>query len=402
MNLVIDCFKLVKGAGKSIGIYNLAKSITGHLGERLLKEQSEDGSAGKAEHSIFVLGNSYNREDFDVPGVTFIEMKGNPLNKLYCIFWELFLVTGYAQRYRADRILFPRGYRPMSRFAEGIGVYNGGKRIKDTIIIHDLIPFYYDEHYPGVFNKLENAYIMYRLKVSMRRANRIITISEYSKADILDKVPGCGKKIAIINNGLNDVSFDDGNTHKAGSVDKADNAGNSGGIDYIVAMTSGLPHKNAKGILKTYEAYYRQAKQPLDLAVIGIGDTSAYPQMDSEAAAHVRCHKFFGKFEDMCRMAAGGRAYLFLSYVEGFGFPPLEAMQLGLPVVCSDRSSLPEVVADAGILVDPDDTEAVVRALIRVTTDSAIRRELIAKGYENIKRFSWDSRTDLYWKELFQ
>lgn len=387
MNLVIDCFKLVKGAGKSIGIYNLAKSITGHLGEKLLKEQSGDG---KAEHSVIVLGNSYNREDFDVPGVTFVEMKGNPLNKLYCIFWELFLVTIHAQRYRADRILFPRGFRPMSRFAEGIGVYSGGKRIKDTIIIHDLIPFYYDKHYPGVFNKLENAYIMYRLKVSMRRANRIITISGHSRADILDKVPGCGKKIAVINNGLNDVGFD------AGNVD------NAGDRDYIVAMTSGLPHKNARGILKTYEAYYKQAQQPLDLVVIGIGDTAAYPQMESGAAAHVRCYKFFGKFDDMCRMAAGGRAYLFLSYVEGFGFPPLEAMQLGLPVVCSDRSSLPEVVADAGILVDPDDTEAVVRSLIRVTTDEALRQELIARGYENIKRFSWDSRTDLYWKELFQ
>lgn len=396
MNLVIDCFKLVKGAGKSIGIYNLAKSITGHLGQRLLKQQEEDVRGGKVQDSIIVFGNSCNREDFDVPGVTFIEMKGNPLNKPYCILWELFLVTGYAQRYHADRILFPRGFRPMSSFPGGIGIYNGGKRIRDTIIIHDLIPFYYDKHYPGVFNKLENAYIMNRLKVSMQRAGRIITISDFSRKDILNKVPGCERKIAVINNGLNDVSFTDSgvkeNTGKGGSVKP----------DYIVAMTSGLPHKNAKGILRTYEAYYRQAKQPLDLAVIGIGDTSVYPEMDREAASHVTCYKFFAKFEEMCRLAAGGQFYLFLSYVEGFGFPPLEAMQLGLPVICSDRSSLPEVVADAGILVDPDNTEGVVQAMIRLQNDEVLRKQLIEKGYENIKRFSWDSRTDLYWKELFQ
>lgn len=69
----------------------------------------------------------------------------------------------------------------------------------------------------------------------------------------------------------------------------------------------------------------------------------------------------------MCRVVAGAKAYLFLSYMEGFGFPPLEAMQLGVPVVCSDRASLPEVVADAGVLVDPDDLGGVADALVKVT-----------------------------------
>ena len=69
MNLVIDCFKLVKGTGKSIGIYNLAQSVVSHLGER---------AEGKQGNSIIVLGNSYNKKDFDVPGVTFVEMKGDP------------------------------------------------------------------------------------------------------------------------------------------------------------------------------------------------------------------------------------------------------------------------------------------------------------------------------------
>ena len=101
-------------------------------------------------------------------------------------------------------------------------------------------------------------------------------------------------------------------------------------------------------------------------------------------------------------MAAGAKAYLFLSYVEGFGFPPLEAMQLGVPVVCSNTSSLPEVVADAGLLVAPEDYGAAADALVRVTEDEGLREELVRKGYENIRRFSWESRTDLYWKELFR
>lgn len=387
MNLVIDCFKLVKGAGKSIGIYNLAKSITQHLGERLAAEQTGD--------SIIVLGNPHNRKDFDVPGVTFVELKGNPFSTLYCVLWELFLVPWYARRYAADRILFPRGYRPLS-------CYIGGRRLKDTIIIHDLIPFFYDENYPGVFNRLENAYIMNRLKKSIRKADRVITISEYSRRDILRRVPGCEHKITIINNGLNDVEYlpESGASGSAGPDRKTEDGGESG--KYIVAMTSSLPHKNAAGVLKVYEAYYKSAADPLDLQVIGIGDTFCYPEMNAQAASHVTCHKFFERFDDMCRLAAGGRVYLFLSYMEGFGFPPLEAMQLGLPVVCSNRSSLPEVVRDAGLLVDPDDIAGAAAALERAAKDETLRAELIKRGYENIKRFSWESRTDLYWKELFR
>lgn len=395
MNLVIDCFKLVKGAGKSIGIYNLAKSVTEHMGRKALELTEETSvSSGKddmAPHTVIVLGNAHNREEFDVPGVTFVEMKGNPLNKIYCILWELFLVKKYAKKYQADRVLFPRGYRPMGKKGS-LGRCRGGRKIRDTVIIHDLIPFYYDKHYPGFFNKLENAYIMYRLKVSMKKADGIITISEYSKEDIMDKVPGCGKKIKVIYNGMNDVSFRP--EQGGGGAPKEEKK------EYIVAMTSGLPHKNAKGILRAYEAYRKKANKPLDLTVIGIEDTSPYKEMEAEAASHVKCYKFFRAFDEMCRVVAGAKAYLFLSYTEGFGFPPLEAMQLGVPVVCSDRASLPEVVADAGILVDPDDLGGIALALVKVTEEEGIRKRLIRKGYENIRRFSWESRTELYWKEL--
>lgn len=384
MNLVIDCFKLVKGAGKSIGIYNLAKSVAGHLGERAQND------------TIIVLGNSYNKKDFDVPGVTFVEMKGNPLNKIYCILWELFLVPWYAKKYQADRVLFPRGFAPL-RIAKKLAFGMKGK-MRDTVIINDLIPFYYDKYYPDVFNKLENAYIMNRLKASIKQADRIITISEYSRGEILNKVPGCEEKITVIHPGLNDVSYTVPDIHS----EKRENEKR----EYIIAMTSGLPHKNAAGILRAYEVYYEKAKEraaePLGLVVIGIADTSLYAEMKKEAKAQVRCYKFFESFNEMCSIAAGGKVYLFLSYTEGFGFPPLESMQLGIPVVCSNRSSLPEVVGEAGILVNPDDTVAVAEALYAILTDEKIREELIAKGYENIGRFSWQTRTDLYWKELFQ
>lgn len=377
MRLLIDCYKLVKGAGKSIGIYNLTGSIITHLAATLPeKPECEE---------IIVLGNEYNQKDFDVPGVTFVKVPGNPLNKINMILWELFRVPVWAKKYHADRILFPRGYRPL--FCS----------VKDTIIVHDLIPFYYHKYFPDTFNKLENAYIMNRLKASIRRANRVITISEYSLKEMEEMCPGCRDRVHVIYNGYNDVSCPEDGKFK--EVSPPDNG------NYLFAVTSGLPHKNAAGILKAYDSYYQQAlrkkEKPLSLLAVGIEGTEGY-SISEEAAKHVTCYKFIKDFGDMCLLLKGARAFLFLSYMEGFGFPPLEAMQLGVPVVCSDRSSLPEVVKDAGILVDPDDFEAVTKALERVVSDEALREKLIEKGYQNIRRFSWESRTELYWEEMLR
>ena len=367
MRLVIDCFKLVKGKGKSIGIYNLAQSLVQHL--------TATNKSGEHCEEIIVLGNEYNRKDFDIPGIRFVLMKGNPLNKLTCIVWELFLVPGKARKYGADRILFPRGYRPL--------FYRG----KDTVIIHDLIPFYYDKHFPGVLNRFENAYIMSRLKASMKHADRIITISEFSRKEIDAMCPGSGSRVNVIYNGLNKVQASE------------EKCALSPERPYIYATASKLPHKNAAGVLKTYDAYFHQTDNPARLVVVGIPGTEEF-EISEEAAAYVPCYKYIERTEDMHSLLAGARAFLFLSLIEGFGFPPLEAMQLGVPVVSSDRTALAEVVGDAGLLTDPDNYAQTVECLNRVLEDEELRAGLIQKGYANVKRFDWDSRIAAYWEEL--
>ena len=126
MRLIIDCFKQVKGQGKSIGIYNLTKNLVWNLAKENKKTNQID--------EIVILGTEKNRDDFDVPGVTFAVIPYDPADKLRCVIWELFQVKKYMKKYKGDRILFPRGYAPL--FFRG----------KDTIIIHDLIPFYYHEN----------------------------------------------------------------------------------------------------------------------------------------------------------------------------------------------------------------------------------------------------------------
>lgn len=363
--IVIDCFKQVRGAGKSIGIYNLALNLV-----RNLAAQKINGTL--SEQKIIVLGNEYNKTDFAMDGIEFIQVPHNPINKLRCIWWELFEVPFWGKRFHADRMVFPRGFGSMLRLC------------KETIIIHDMIPFYYHEHYPDFFNKLENFYIMWRLKASARKSDQVITISEASKKDILHYSHCREDRIIVIHNGYNGMKNIPDHVKKE---------------DYLLAVTSGLPHKNAEGIVKAYEAYCNMTDAPLPLKIIGIADVEKF-MLDEKVKSKITCYKYIESDMEMHEIIAKAKIFIFLSFVEGFGFPPIEAMQLGVPVICSGITSLPEVVGDAAVLVDPADYEKVANELCSLVQDVDRQQELIDKGYENIRRFSWDSIIKKYIEAL--
>lgn len=364
MVLIIDCFKLVKGAGKSIGIYNLAMNLVRNLVAE--KERTTDTKIKNTR--MIVFGTEHNAKDFAIDGVEFVSIKHDPLNKLFCIWWELFLVSFYAKKYKADRILYPRGFSSMLHMT------------KENIIVHDMIPFYYNKHYPKFFNKLENFYIMWRLKASIKHCDKVITISQASKQDMLHYTHVKPDKIEVINNGCNLI--------KPVANEKK---------NYFVAITSGLPHKNAEGIVKSYEAYYKRTKNPMPLKIIGITDCDSF-EIDAKAKAHMECYKYIASNEEMHKLIADARVFLFLSLVEGFGFPPLEAMQLRTAVICSNISSLPEVVGDAAMLVNPSNYEEVAVAMEKLAQDENLQEELIQRGIANVGRFSWEGIVQQYWK----
>jgi glycosyltransferase involved in cell wall biosynthesis len=153
------------------------------------------------------------------------------------------------------------------------------------------------------------------------------------------------------------------------------------------------PHKNLERLIEAFHMLRRDGLEHVKLLIIG-DEISKYATL-RRAVHRYKLHKhvrFFGFVADqtlaiLYRLAG---VFVFPSLYEGFGLPPLEAMASGTPVVTSNVSSLPEVVGDAALLIDPYEPEAIAHAMRRVLTEPALRDDLRAKGLARAREFSWD------------
>jgi glycosyltransferase involved in cell wall biosynthesis len=154
------------------------------------------------------------------------------------------------------------------------------------------------------------------------------------------------------------------------------------------------PHKNLERLIEAFNLL-RQAPDLKNVQLLIIGDEISKYASLRRAVHRYKLHKhvrFFGFVSDQT-LAALYRladAFVFPSLYEGFGLPPLEAMASGTPVITSNVSSLPEVVGDAALMIDPYDPTAIADAMRRVLTDAALRADLRARGLERARSFSWE------------
>jgi glycosyltransferase involved in cell wall biosynthesis len=212
---------------------------------------------------------------------------------------------------------------------------------------------------------------------SARRADHILTISSFSK-DRICEVLGVPRENVTV-------------TPLASSPREpaGDPAGVSVARSYFVAFSSTSPNKNIPFLLEAF-ARARASGLEHDLVLVGHPPTWAFGRVPAGV-------RFTGWLPDDRRDAvvAGAAALVFPSLYEGFGLPVLEAMALGVPVLASDRASLPEVGGDAAVYFDPMSSGELARKLAWLARDASARASMRAAGYENVKRFSWEKTAAL-------
>jgi glycosyltransferase involved in cell wall biosynthesis len=227
------------------------------------------------------------------------------------------------------------------------------------------------------------------LPVLASRADRIVTISECSKRDLMDHYGLPAEKIVIVPPAVDHRLF-----HATHHPESVRDAKARFGIDrkYVLSVGTLEPRKNLVRLVESFALLTAQAD---DCLLVVVGEKGwQYDEIFRTVRAlgledTVRFLGFVPEAE-LPLLYGGAELFVYPSLYEGFGVPILEAMASGCPVVCSNRSSMPEVVGDAGLMVDPEDPEAIAQAMRQVLSDSTLAKTLRGRGLERAQHFRWD------------
>ena len=257
--------------------------------------------------------------------------------------------------------------------------------IRQVINVQDTIPL--------VFPEQEHKYMFYIRNVLpriYRRADKIIAVSENTKKDLVRFYDLKPENISVIYEAIDFELF-----KAPKNLEEARKKISALGLPprYLLSVSSNLPHKNLPRMIEAYGL----ARKKFDIPLVVIGYLTAKYQ--DEISRIMKRHgltdqnvRFLGHFsmELLPAVYALCEAFIFVSLYEGFGFPPLEALACGAPVVVSNAASIPEVVGPAGIYVDPAQTESIAQGIEDILSDEGKRKDLIRKGLEQAKKFSWE------------
>ncbi|HUX08105.1 MAG TPA: glycosyltransferase family 1 protein [Acidobacteriota bacterium] len=253
-----------------------------------------------------------------------------------------------------------------------------------AVTIHDLIHLLFPQYLP---NRSALRYARYFLRRAARKAAVIFAVSERTKADILKHLPAKEERIVVTHNAVDPRML-----REPGEAELAE-ARFRYGLDHPCVLYVGnlKPHKNLGIAVEAFARFRKKAGDEWRFVVAGSEavDNEVHKRIEmSGAKGAVRFLGFIpGRhLPSIFRLAD---IFLFPSLYEGFGLPPLEAMAAGVPVVSSNTSSMPEVLGDAALLVDPQDPVAMGDALLRILDDAELRRRLIAGGRERAAGYSW-------------
>lgn len=285
-------------------------------------------------------------------------------------------------------------------FAPNINLLPVSNGVKTVATIHDLSFAKYREFF-SVRQNFWHSFV--NPKALAKKADCLIAVSESTKQDLIEAYGISPEKIKVIYSGIAQESGsrnpESGMTQqikkKYGLPDK-----------YILYLGTIEPRKNIIGLIKAYEIFrssynlpaspkLQRGEQPTAYKLV-IAGSKGWLYEDIFHAARISGIKddiIFTDFvadEDKIYLYRMSSLFVYPSFYEGFGFPPLEAMAQGVPVITSDCSSLPEVVGNAGLMVNPYNIGRLAWAMNEVLCNEELREKMVKKGYEQVKKFSWE------------
>ena len=350
------------------------KSGVGRYTAQLLREFS---ALASKDLEFDVIGHADEKELFVPPNanMTFIPYDG-PKRAIANIFWHQTGLPRLCKQRNYDAVFIPAGNRrlPWQLSCPGVGT------------VHDLCVL----HVKGKYDWLHNMYNLHFLPALIRRLTHVLTISEASKYDIMEYAKVPEERISVIY-----LAADSSQYYPRDKEASKTAVCNRYGIrpPYVLYISRiEHPGKNHVRLIKAFDRLKQQEALPHQLVLAG-SDWSRAETVHEEAARATH-HKDiiftgFAADKDLPDLYCGADAFVFPSLSEGFGLPILEAMACGIPVACSNLSSMPEIAGDAGVLFDPQNEDAISEALQTLLCNTAKRKTCIDRGIARAAQFTW-------------
>lgn len=274
---------------------------------------------------------------------------------------------------KPDVVLFPNFVRWPLAFGE-----------KSLIVIYDLSYVSHGQHAQDANRR----YLTKFVPKSIKKASAIITISENSKREIMEEYGVGEDRITIINPAIDHQEYRPRTSEEAATVRKKFNLDKP----YILYTGTLEPRKNIVGILEAYAALPEEIRSAYSLVLAGgkgWQDQEIKAKLAELSHLDVRQTGYVAD-EDLPPLYTAASVFVYPTHYEGFGMPPLEAMACGTPVITSNNSSLPEVVGDAGVMIDADDTAALTANIKKVLSDPQLVETLRQNGFRQAAKFNWE------------
>src|SRR4030042_2412620 len=285
-------------------------------------------------------------------------------------FWQQFNIYSFLKKYKIDLLFSPVPSAPF--------FYKN-----KVVTIHDCA---YDR-FPEFDNFLSKLYFRIMYYGAKYFSKKIITVSNFSKKELIELYRINPQKIEVIYEGLPKLPMIEesfvSKTLKKFKIAKS----------YFMYIGNTRPRKNIIGLIKAFKLFLKKSGQNYFLVIAGKTDKRFLDLEKEVKKAGLENRTILTGFvtqEEKTALYKKTTALCFPSFYEGFGLPILEAQSLGVPVLTSNVASMPEIAGKGALIFSPYDINDIAQGVEKITFDEKLRQELIQKGFENIKRFSWE------------
>lgn len=369
MNIAVNTRVLLKNKLEGIGwfTYETMKRIT----------------KNHPEHKFyFIFDRPYSKEFIFSNNVQPIVIGPQARHPVLFYYWFEKSVPKILKQINADIFISPDGYLSLR------------SNIKSIAVIHDISFMHNPKDFPfGVRN-----YYQYFFPRFAQKAKRIITVSEFSKQDIVKQFNINTENIDVVYNGSNEI-------YKPSSKDEILKTKQryTGGVGFFIFVGALSPRKNVANLLSAFDLFKSKTKSDLKLLIVGekmfktknIKDVFSRMSFKNDIVFTGRMNPIQIK-----NLYSAALALTFVPYFEGFGIPIIEAMNCDTAVITSNVTSIPEVAGDAALFTDPFSAQSIADAMIKIYSDSGLRNQLIEKGKIQRQKFSWDKTAEKFWNSI--